>query len=59
MVLSPHAVISRYPNNAFNPLNYYQEHSELVQQLKPFIECVETALNTLAKHLRGEKIRGK
>lgn len=49
LLLYPHSSRSRYPNDDFNPTQYYQEGLPLVQKFKAFMDVVECILGYLAR----------
>ncbi len=49
MLMSPHAVKSRYPDKNWNPLEEYNEKMPLVKRLKFFLNAAEEALDHLSE----------
>ena len=62
IVTQPHAVKSRYPENGFNPIEFYDENLPLVQVLPKFHEITGRTIlrvERIASFIEEAKVNGK
>ncbi len=47
IILQPHAIAARYPDNGFNPIKFYTPNRPLIQKLPDLIEITKRAVKRL------------